>query len=157
CTLRDALTYANAHSGTVIHFDISGAGVHTITPAADYPQIVAPVTIDGFTQPGSQPNSNGPGLGDNSTHLIEIDGTNTSGGSGGACLSFYIGSGPSAVRGLVINRCKGDGLAFISTGGGNTVIGNFVGTDPTGSTAVAIGGGAVDFDTVSTVHPEQND
>jgi len=157
CTLRDAITYANTHPGTAIHFDISGSGVHTITPASSYPQIVAPVTIDGYTQPGSSPNSNGPGLGDNSVHLIEIDGVNTSGGLGGACLPFYIGSGPSTVRGLVINRCGGDGLSFISTGGGNTVIGNFVGTDPTGTTALAAGGSALDFDTVSTIHPEQND
>ena len=157
CTLRDALTYANANPGSTIFFDISGSGVHTITPATAYPQIVAPVTIDGFTQPGSSPNSNGPGQGDNSVHLIEIDGTNTSGGSGGACLSFYIGSGGSSVSGLVINRCKGDGISFISTGGGNMVAGNFIGTDPTGTTALATGGNGVNFDTVSTIHPEQND
>jgi hypothetical protein len=156
CTLRDAITYANAHSGTTIHFNISGAGVHTITPASSYPQIVAPVTIDGYTQPGSSPNSNGPGLGDDSVHLIEIDGVNTSGGLGGACLPFYIGSGPSTVRGLVINRCVGDGIVFISTGGGNTVIGNFIGTDPTGTTALC-NANALNFDTVSVIHPEQND
>src|SRR5215471_6596879 len=74
CTLRDAITFANANSGTTIHFGISGAGVQTIAPASAYPPITTPTTIDGFSQPGSSANTNGPGLADNSVHLIEING-----------------------------------------------------------------------------------
>ncbi len=156
CTLRDALAYANAHAGTEIHFDIPGPGVHTIALAGDYPQIVAPVTIDGFTQPGSSANTNGPGLGDNSIHLIEIDGTNTTGGVD-ACLAFYIGSGPSTVRGLVINRCKGNGISFTSSGGGNVVEGSFVGTDPAGATALPNAASAILLNSVSSTFLELND
>jgi hypothetical protein len=130
CTLRDAITYANAHPGTTIGFSIPGSGVHTITPASAYPQIVATVTIDGFTQPGSSANTNGPGLGDNSVHLIEI---NSSGeGSGADGLQFGPGSSGSVVRGLVINRASRAGIAILGVAN-ITVEGCFLGTDPSGS------------------------
>ena len=157
CTLRDAITFANAHSGFTIAFDIAGSGVHTITPTTDYPAIVAPVTIDGFTQPGSKANTNGPGLGDNSTHFIEIDGSNTSPASGAACLVFSFGSGPSTVKGLVVNRCKSDGISMVSTNGGNTIQGNFIGTDPTGTITRANGDSGIFLNTVSTTLHENND
>ena len=54
--------------------------MHTITPLTPLPDIIGRLDILGFTQPGSSPNTNGPGLPDNSVHLIEIDGTNTGGG-----------------------------------------------------------------------------
>ena len=101
CTLRDALTFANANAGSTIAFSIPGTGIHTIAPAAPYPSISATVTIDGFTQPGSSPNSNGPGLGDDSLHLIEIDGTHSGNLSLTAALAFGAGSNGSVIRGLV--------------------------------------------------------
>ena len=76
CTLRDAITYANAHSGSTIAFDIGGPGVHTITPASQYPNILVPVTIDGYTQTGASANTNGPTEGTNAVLLIELDGVN---------------------------------------------------------------------------------
>ncbi|HEX4440073.1 MAG TPA: S-layer homology domain-containing protein [Thermoanaerobaculia bacterium] len=134
CTLRDALTYANAHAGSTIAFDIPGSGVHTITPLSAYPSLSAPMTIDGFTQPGSSPNSNGPGLGDNSVHLIEIDGTHACGAA--AVLDFGTGSDASVIRGLVINRCNASAIRVaFSTTTGHVIEGNFLGTDPTGSVA----------------------
>src|ERR1051326_4108678 len=52
-SLRQAITDANNHAGAdVIDFNISGAGVHTITPASQPPFITDKVTIDGTTQPG---------------------------------------------------------------------------------------------------------
>src|SRR5262249_31340961 len=57
CTLRDAITYANANAGSTVAFGISGSGVHTMTPASALPAITAAVTIDGYTQPGSSPNT----------------------------------------------------------------------------------------------------
>jgi hypothetical protein len=129
CTLRDAITFANANSGSTIAFNISGSGVQTIAPATPYPIISAPVTIDGYTQPGSSPNTNGPGLGDNSTHLIEI---NSAGPGSGHGLDFFPGSAGSTVRGLVINRSQ---AAAIADFGANnvTIEGCFLGTDPTGT------------------------
>src|SRR5438045_5667219 len=52
-SLRQAITDANNHSGAdVISFSIAGAGVHTITPGTQLPNITSPVTIDGSTEPG---------------------------------------------------------------------------------------------------------
>jgi hypothetical protein len=133
CTLRDAITYGNTHSGTTIAFGISGAGVHTIMAGATtaLPAIVANTTIDGFTQPGSSPNSNGPGLADNSVHLIELDFENQ------ANFNFWglevDSAGSNAViRGLVINRAPNGAIGIFNTDS-VTVEGCFLGTDPTGS------------------------
>jgi len=128
CTLRDALTYANAHAGSTIAFDIAGGGVQTITPQTIYPAITAPVTIDGFTQPGSSANTNGPGLPDNSVHLIEVSGAAlmTDG------LVLGAGSDGSVIRGLVLNHWYSRDITLSSDF--NTIAGNFVGTDPTGTT-----------------------
>jgi len=135
CTLRDALTFANTHAGSTIAFNIAGAGVHTIQPAIPYPALLAPMTIDGFTQPGSSANTNGPGLGDNSVHRIEIDGTNAC-GANPATLDFGTGSDGSVIRGLVLNRCNRSGIRVaFSTTTGHVIEGNFLGTDPTGSIA----------------------
>src|SRR5215831_18484760 len=133
CTLRDAITYANTHSGTTIAFGISGAGVQTIMPATSLPPITAVTTIDGFTQPGSQPNSNGPGLGDNSTHLIELDFENQPAFDFWGLEVDSAGSG-TVVRGLVINRAPIGGIAILDNDD-VTVEGCFIGTDPTGSSA----------------------
>src|SRR6478609_7407154 len=60
-TLRQAILDANASPGPdLIAFDVSGAGVHTLIPASALPFITDPVTIDGFTQMGSSPNTAGP-------------------------------------------------------------------------------------------------
>ena len=132
CTLRDALTFANANAGSTIAFSISGAGVHTIQPATPYPSLLAPMTIDGFTQPGSSANTNGPGLADNSVHRIELDGTHACGASP-AILDFGTGSDGSVVRGLVLNRCNASAIRVaFSTTTGHVIEGNFLGTDPTG-------------------------
>ena len=137
CTLRDALTFATAHAGSMIAFNISGSGVHTIQPATPYPSLLAPMTIDGFTQPGSSANTNGPGLGDNSVHLIEIDGTHAC-GANAAILDFGTGSDASVIRGLVLNRCNTSAIRVaFSTTTGHVIEGNFLGTDPTGLVASA--------------------
>jgi hypothetical protein len=60
-SLRQAILDANvAADADTIQFNIPGAGVHTITPLTDFPMITGPVTIDGYTQPGSSANTNGP-------------------------------------------------------------------------------------------------
>jgi CSLREA domain-containing protein len=161
CTLRDAILYANAHAGTTIAFGISGSGVHTITPAT-IPMIAAPVTIDGYTQPGSSPNTNGPGLGDNSVHLIEIDGSNTGGGVFDAVFYFFTGSDGSVIRGLTINRFSQTAVqAYVMNG--LVIEGNFIGTDPTGMTAsgsgvygVLVDGGATNVTVGGTAPASRN-
>src|SRR5262245_30002365 len=126
CTLRDAITYANSNSGTTIGFNIAGAGVHTIAPTALLPAINANTTINGFTQPGSSPNTNGPGLPDNSIHLIEIDFEHEV-GSDFWGLQVTSGGSNATIRGLVVNRAPVAGIAIFATDS-PAVEGCFLGT-----------------------------
>jgi CSLREA domain-containing protein len=135
CTLRDAITYANAHTGSTVIFNIAGSGVHTITPSTVLPAITVPVTIDGYTQPGASPNTLA--AGDNAVLLIELSGA--SGSPDG--LDLGTGSDSSVVRGLVLNHWSGASILLYNSGS-HTIAGNFVGTDPTGSVAEPNGGGA---------------
>ena len=58
-SLRQAILDAETAAGAdTIAFAIPGAGVHTITPLTLLPIISQPLTIDGYTQPGSSPNTN---------------------------------------------------------------------------------------------------
>ena len=63
--------------GDVIKFAIPGDGPHVIaTPLGGYPLITANnVTIDGYTQPGARPNSNGILGGNNAQIKIVLDST----------------------------------------------------------------------------------
>ena len=128
CSLREAIAAANANAGKdTIAFDIPGAGTHTIQPTSALPSITDPVVIDGYTQPGASPNTNGPGLGLNTVLKIELDGTS----AGASVDGLKITAGTSTVRGLVINRFGSMGVRLDSNGG-NVIEGNFIGTDVTG-------------------------
>lgn len=130
-SLRQAILDANGHGGLDnISFNIPGPGVRTITPATELPAITGPLTIDGYTQPGSSANTLASG--DNAVLLIEISGALVGNAGNGLVL------GPTApgstVRGLVINRFAGNGILIQSNG--NTVAGNFIGTDASGTGAL---------------------
>src|SRR4051812_19157436 len=57
-SLRAAITQANSTAlADIIHFNIPGAGVHTISPKTTLPTITSPLSIDGYTQPGSSVNT----------------------------------------------------------------------------------------------------
>ena len=57
CSLRAAIEEANASPGVdTIHFNIPGAGVHTIAPSSAL-VITEGVIIDGYSQPGASPNT----------------------------------------------------------------------------------------------------
>lgn len=58
-SFRDAIDVSNASVGVLdtIAFDIPGAGVHTISPTSQLPNILDPVVIDGYSQPGASPNT----------------------------------------------------------------------------------------------------
>jgi CSLREA domain-containing protein len=128
CTLRAAIQQANATSGTDnITFGI-GTGLQTIALNSQLPEITDPVVIDGTTQEGF----------DTTTHqpIIELNGANAGSGVNGLVIS----AGSSTVRGLVINRfgdananssIAGHGIV-LRTNGGNTVQGNYIGTDASG-------------------------
>ena len=132
CTLRAAIMEANASADTdTIAFDIPGAGPHTIRPASALPAITDPVVIDGYTQTGASPNTNLITTGSNAVLMIELDGSNAGASS---VHGLLITTGGSMVRGLVINRFSGNGVAiFGGEAAGNLVEGSFIGTDLTGS------------------------
>jgi hypothetical protein len=135
CTLRDAITYANAHAGSTIAFNIPGSGVHTISPASSLPAISAAVMIDGSTQPGSSPNTLA--VGDNAVLNIQLSGPGLTG------VGLDVATSNVTIRGLVINGFNGC-VRFISgVAANNTVAGNFIGVDPTGMTAVTTGAGVL--------------
>jgi beta-lactamase superfamily II metal-dependent hydrolase len=118
CTLRAAIQQANVSGGTdTINFNIPGAGPHTISPGSALPTITDPVIIDGTSEPDFA-----------GTPIVELNGTS----AGASVDGLKITAGSSTVRGLVINSFGGDGIE-LSTSGGNTVQGNYIGTDLSGT------------------------
>ena len=143
CTLRAAIEQANATSGAdTINFNIpddpsiSGDEVRTISPISALPNITEQVTINGYSQPGASPNTNGPGLGDNAVLRVELNGSSAGANASGLSITSTT-SGNSKVRGLVINRFGQYGILL--SGQGNVVEGNFIGTNPAGDTALGNG------------------
>ncbi|MGE3468063.1 MAG: hypothetical protein AB7J13_14170, partial [Pyrinomonadaceae bacterium] len=73
-SLREAITCSNLIGGVqTISFNIPGVGPHTIAPTTVLPTITDPANIDGYTQPGSIPNTNPTGA-INSVIQIELSG-----------------------------------------------------------------------------------
>jgi hypothetical protein len=123
-SLRAAVVAANNNPGKDdITFAIAGSGVHTIVFQSLPPNITDPVTIDGFTQPGSQPNSAGPGQTNNAVHTIVLDGSALLGYNFPSALTITAGN--SVVRGLSVQKFRGVGIVFSSLGG-NLAVGNLV-------------------------------
>ncbi len=110
-----------------IDFAIPGTGPFVIEPISGLPAITSPVVIDGYSQPGASPNTNGPDQADNAHLLIEL------------YLPFPYGFKPilhlatsgSTVQGLSFVGLQ-DGI-FIEGQGGDVVRGNFIGTALTGA------------------------
>ena len=122
CTLRAAITESNAAPVlNTLAFNIPGACPHTIGPRLQF--ITDPVIINGYTEPGSQPNTSD---GIDAVLCIEL--------AGAGLRIENTGSG-STIRGLVVNQVSGSGI-FMFTSGGNTIQGNFVGTNVAGTAAL---------------------
>jgi hypothetical protein len=116
-------------------------GVATILGGAA-PRITMPVVIDGYTQPGTGPNTllgvqlPAPGSppttqpqGDNAVLKVQVDLSNAGSNAWGLDLS----ANNSTVRGLVLNGIEVDSPAILVEGTGDHVEGNFIGTDVTGT------------------------
>ena len=133
-SLRQAILGANATPGPdEIVFAIPGSGVHTIALASPLPAITDPVFIDGFTQPGSSVNTLPAGQGLNAVLQIEIDG---SAAVSEPCFQVFAGNDDvlvMAIQGLVINRCAVGAIHIENSGSGTVVAGNYIGSDPTGT------------------------
>jgi CSLREA domain-containing protein len=131
CTLRDAILYANATPGTTITFNITGPGVHTISPVTALPVITNPTLIAGYSQPGSATNpSLGFGGRTAAVILIEVDGSVENGSTTG--IGLEISGGGTVVEGLVVRGWKTAGIQ-LETAGNNQVWGSFIGTDQQGT------------------------
>ncbi len=123
-TLRAAIQEANASAGTqTIAFNIPGDGVKTISPTSALPTITDPLIIDATTQPGFV-----------SAPRIQLAGNLAGTGVNGLNIS----DGGSTVKGLAINRFAAAGIR-LSSGGNNTIAGNYIGTNPAGTAALANG------------------
>jgi titin len=126
-SLRQAILEANAAPGADrIVFKIPGSGVHTIGPLSPLPPLTddAGVTIDGYTQHLSSPNTLT--VGDNAVLLIELTGAS----AGPYSVGIAVRSLSNSIRGLVISQFD---LGISIESSQNSVTGCFVGTDPDGS------------------------
>jgi titin len=125
-SLRQAVLDANANSGgDSIVFNIPGSGAQTIRPASPLPSITGPVFIDGTSQPGYA-----------GFPLVVLDGSS----AGGNAAGLWVTAGGSTVRGLAVSHFSNSGI-LLQTGGGNLIVGNFLGTDAAGTTAQGNGDG----------------
>jgi len=153
CSLREAIDAANQTTNAIIAFGIPNGdtggcvnGVCTIRPTENLPAIIRTVFIDGYTQPGASPNTltligddADPAIaGDNAELKIVIDGSSVA--NDGRGLDLEAGSDLSTIRGLVITHWNVAGI-YINSSRGNTISGNFIGIDQTGTTAAGAAGG----------------
>ena len=124
CTLRAAIQEANGSAGPdIIHFNILPAGAKTIVLGSFLPNITSVVTIDGTTQPGfvaAPPFA----------PVIELNAAAAS-----SPLNLRGGSSGSTIRGLCINRAPGSAIRILESSN-NVIVGNFIGTDLTGTAAL---------------------
>lgn len=139
CTLREAINAANTSVGVqeTIEFDIPetvnspgtcGILFHTcgIVLTAALPDIVDPVTINGYSQPGTAPNTLT--LGNDAKIHIILYGANLPPSSYGLTLK----AGKTTIQGLDIQKFGG---GIVVQSDNNVIVGNFSGTDNTGQSA----------------------
>ncbi len=142
CTLRAAIREANDTAAPdTINFNIGGnASVKTISPGSALPTIKEEVTINGYTQTGASPNTLAEG--NDAVLKVQLNGANAGAGTDG----LSIGLDESTIKGLVINRFDGAGIAVSSFGvTGTKIEGNFIGTSAAGTAALGNGEGGVDI------------
>jgi CSLREA domain-containing protein len=137
CSLREAITAANANiDGNIIAFNIPGAGPHTISPTTVLPTVNSAVTIDGYTQPGSVPNTST--TANNAVLRIRLDGL----ALGVDARGIAICGRDVVLRGLSMTRFNGFAVFWGSdnagvdcnpnpSGGG--FVGGFIGLGPDGA------------------------
>jgi hypothetical protein len=114
-SLRQAINDANANPGAdTIEFNIVASGVQTIAPATSLPPITEAVTIDGYTQPGSSPNTHPVSQGLDTILRIAVDGSAAPG------RGLEVRATDVTIRGLAIHgfsqgQIYGDGASFTRT------------------------------------------
>lgn len=134
CTLRAALTEAKRQPGRdVISFNIPGPGPFVITPSSPLPSLtdLAGTVLDGYSQPGASANTSP--TADNAVLKIQIvgPGPNTFPG-------LLVNSPNNVFRGLSIRGFKHNIYLYGPLATGNKVVGNFIGTDPSGTATATV-------------------
>ncbi|HVF71310.1 MAG TPA: hypothetical protein VM940_06850 [Chthoniobacterales bacterium] len=150
-SLAQAINDANALPGPDrIVFNIPGSGVRVIDVSNNYlPKITDPLTIDGYTQPGSSPNTLP--VGSNAVVLVRIDGAfrDAHYATVPPPVGIWIDAPDCTVRGLMITRflrftlgihCCSYSISYgIKATDRSVIEGNFIGTD--GSESIDLGNG----------------
>ena len=144
-SLRQAIVDSNGSLGlNLIRFDIPGSGPHVIRPASALPKVTNNVIIDGYTQPGSIPNT--AIQGDNASPTVVLDGSGIVDRT--RRTGLQVKADNSTIRGLVIENFDAVGALFVGTN--DHLEGSFVGVDATGKVAAGnglgvavLGGGGV--------------
>jgi hypothetical protein len=137
-SLHQAIVDANAAPGADrIIFAIPGSGLHKIDVSQTaLPDLTDTVTIDGYTQPGSKPNT--AAMGSNAVVLIQVDGK--VGGTSPVFVGFAVKAADCILRGLMITGFDRyahgtgedeDGAGVEVLASGCVVEGNFIGTNGT--------------------------
>lgn len=130
CTLRAAINEANKHLGADrITFAIPGGGVHTIQLNSRLPSLwdrSGGTTIDGYSQPGAQPNTDA--LISNAVIVVQLEGNGAS-----AFDALQITSSNNVVQGLAIFNARRSIWIYGSAATNNVVAGNFLGTNAAGT------------------------
>jgi hypothetical protein len=136
-SLRAAISDANAAGGSnTITFAIPGDGPHVIALASPLPAVGGTLTVDGYSQPGSVPNTRSPDQGGLDAQLmIELV------GSGSHGFTIQGGQVSLTLQGLAMH---GFSDAIIGNNGGPnashlTLYGNYIGTQVDGSALPSVG------------------
>jgi hypothetical protein len=122
-SLRQAILDANdafTAGPNTIAFNIPETGLQVISPVTPLPAISAPVIVNGFTQPGAQPNSSL--TAHDATILIRLDGANAGANADG----LRIAVNNTTVRGLIVTRFN---VGIHTVNAGNvTIAESYIGT-----------------------------
>jgi parallel beta-helix repeat protein len=123
-SLRQAILNADANPGVLntIDFAIAGSGVQTINVLSTLPSLTSPTILDGTTQSGYA-----------GKPLVRLSGTSAGANS---VNGLVVTAGGTLIRGLDVTGFSGMGI-LLSGNGADVLTGNYVGIDPTGTTAAA--------------------
>jgi hypothetical protein len=138
-SLRSVIEFANnTVTRDTITFAIPGAGPHVISPASALPTITAAVVIDGLSQSEASAASWPPDL------RIVIDGTSAGVGVSGLTMTSASPEvASSMLRGLVLKGFGAYGISLKGSANDVEVTHCFIGTNVSGTAAVANGLGGV--------------
>lgn len=125
--IEEANALANAGGPDRVHFNIPGAGPHTIEPTSALPGITDVLVLDGYTQNGASPNQNTITRRINALIKIQLAGRLAGLNADGLRLL----GGASTVQGLAIFGFSGHGIDVRSNG--HQITGNFIGTSAAGT------------------------